>query len=464
MKTYSEILADYVSNVTFENIPHDVVEKTKCLIIDTLGVMVQGSDTPWSLILLNYFQECSGRPEADVVFHPVQLPASAAAFVNGCMAHSFDYDDDLASCHIACCVIPTALAIGQKVKASGKELIASIVIGYDVTVRVAQTLDGDNLFGQGYHPTSVCGTFGAVATASKLLGLSREQIVNAMGIAGSFPSGNIEWLTDGSMTKRFHGGKAASEGIVASSLAKNGFLGPRSIFEGANGILRIFRAKRKSSVLVDGLSQRFDILNSYIKWYPCCTCNAPAVDAVIELKKKYHLIPEEVKDVEVRVRKIGMLLVGEPLEKKQKPKTILDAQMSAPYCVAAALLAGELFSDQFTMDKINDPTVLKLARKVKVIWDPELDVPGNPRPAPAKVIIKMFNDRILEKRVDYQKGTYRNPLSIKELKEKYSKCIGRRFPEEKSRSLLDMIGSLETIKSVDKIKLYKDEDSSAMSG
>lgn len=454
MRTYSEQLADYISRISFEALPPEVVEKGKHLFLDTLGVMILGSDKPWSLSLLDYFKAQEGKEEADVIFHGIRIPAASAAFVNGTMAHSFDYDDDLAACHIACCVIPAALAAAQKVNASGKELITSIVIGYDVTVRLAETLDGHHLYAMGFHPTAVCGTYGAVAATGKLLGLSREQMVHAMGIAGSFISGSLEWLCDGSMTKRFHGGKSASEGITASSLAQRGFTGPRTILEGNNGVLKMFRAQREPHLLVEDLSRRFDILKSYIKWYPCCTCNAPLVDAVLAMREEASLKPKEIKEIEARVRKTCMALVGEPLYQKRNPQNILEAQMSAPYCIAAAMIQGKLFPHQFTMEKIKDPSIVGIAQKVTVVWDPSLDVSGNPRPVPGEVIIKMSDGRVLTKKVDYQKGTYRNPLTSREIEEKFSMCVEGKLSEKKKRNLIDLIGQIEKVEKINQIRLH----------
>ena len=415
--------------------------------------MILGSDSPWSRILLSYLRDQGGSQEADVVKQDVRLPAANAAFINGTMAHSFDYDDDLAACHVASCVIPAALAVGQKVKATGKALITSIVIGYDVTVRLAETLDGHHLYAMGFHPTPVCGTYGAVSAVSKLLRLSRDQIVHAMGIAGSFPSGSLQWLGDGTMTKRFHGGKSAGEGVISAHLAAKGFTGPRSIFEGKNGIFKMFQAKRPEHTLVEELSIRFDILKSYIKLYPCCTCNAPVIDAVLDLRKETPLNPDEIAGIEVKLRKTCMALVGDSLEKKQNPQTILDAQMSAPYCVAAALVDGEVFPGQFSTNKIKDEKILALAQKVRVDWDEALDVPGNPRPVPATVIVHTTGGEILRKRVNYQKGTYRNPLTQQELEEKFDCCVAGKLTEKEKRELIAAIHGLERIQDVNQIRL-----------
>jgi len=456
MKTFAQIIGDYVLNLSYDHLPHDVVDKCKALFLDTLGVMVLGANTPWSKSVLAYFKEQGGAQEADVVYHGVKLPSSSTAFVNGTMAHSFDYDDDLAACHVATCVIPAALAIGQKLGVSGRKLITAIVAGYDVTVRLAETLDGHHLYAMGFHPTPVCGTFGAAVATAKLLDLSRDQVVHALGIAGSFPSGSMEWLSDGSMTKRFHGGKSASEGIIASLLAQKGFTGPSSIFEGKNGIFPMFQAQRPHDTLIHQLSERFDILKSYIKLYPCCTCNAPIIDAVTELRKAGDLNPGNIERIEIRLRKTCMALVGEPLERKQHPETILEAQMSAPYCSAVALLDGEVFPPQFSPERIKDAKVQELARKTQVVWDENLEMCGTPRPVPAEIIITMLDGRMLRKRVDYQKGTYRNPLTPNELKRKFFICVKGRLSEQNADLLLNMIENLEKIEDIQTLKSYDD--------
>jgi 2-methylcitrate dehydratase PrpD len=451
MKTFSEIIAEYIVNLSDDSIPRDVSIRCKQVLLDTFGVIIFGANMPWSRMVLEYFIEQGGVPEAQTLFPRAGLPAAAAAFVNGTMAHSFDYDDDLAACHIACAVIPAALALAQKGRISGRRLITAIAAGYDIAVRLAETLDGHHLYAMGYHPTSVCGVFGAAAAACCVLKLSSELTTNALGIAGSFPSGSLEWLGDGSMTKRFHGGKAASEGVLAALLARKGFTGPRRIFEGENGVFKMFNAQKSHDTLVSELSRRFDVLKSYIKLYPCCTCNAPVIDAVIEIRQKYRLALEDIAEIEVGLRKTCINLVGEPIELKQNPRTALDAQMSAPFCVAAALVDGQLFPPQFAPEKIENSEILKLARKVRTVWKEELDVSGSPRPVPATVSIRLRDGNFLEKRVDYQKGTYRNPLQPQELERKFLICTDGKLSEQFQKIILERIAHLDRIEDVNRL-------------
>lgn len=453
MVTYSVQLANYISEISPEKISKEALNKAKELFLDTVGVMIFGSDLESSKIVLNHFISVGGAEESGVICSNIKLPAANAAFVNGTMAHSFDYDDDWAACHIACCVIPAAFAVAQRTKASINDFLGSIVIGYDVTVRLAQTLDGYNLYAMGFHPTSICGTYGAFSAVSKLLKLSSKEITNGFGIAASFISGSLEWLEDGSMTKRFHGGKAASEGIISAFLAKNGFTGPRTIFEGKDGIFKMFNAQRDHSLLVEDLGSRFDILKTFTKLYPCCTCNAPIIDAILDLKKECNFGADEIERIDVQLRKTCMYLVGEPLDKKQNPQNVLEAQMSAPYCVAAAVIDGELFPRQFTQQKVDDPEIKRLAKKVNTVWNPVFDINEPPRPIPANVKIKLKNATTLEKTVRYQKGTPSNPFTKKELKDKFLGCTEMKLGKEGAEKAFSKLASIQGSSNIDNLAL-----------
>jgi 2-methylcitrate dehydratase PrpD len=451
MASQAEKIAAYVAGLSFDDLPAEVVDKCKQVTLDTLGVMVLGCDSPWSKIIDTYYRSLGGTPEATIIGSNIRLPMIHTAFVTGTMAHSLDYDDDLYAVHVACCIIPAVLAAAEHLKASGKEIITAITIGYDLTVRLAVVLDGHHLYAMGFHPTSVCGGFGAAAAVSKLFGLSTDQIVSALGIAGSCASGGLECLSDGSMTKRFHGGKAASEGILAASLARNGYTGPRLIFEGDKGVLNMFRAKGSPDDLVQGLGDSFSILKSYIKLHACCTCNAPVIDAVLALKADAKFDWQQVHAVQVKLRNTCLPLVGRPIVPKQNPQTVLDAQMSAPYCTAVALTADNAFPEQFTPEKLSDPNIRELARKVNVEADPGLDVDGDPRPVPAEVFIKMNDGRSYEKKIVYQKGTYRNPLTSEELERKFSVCTGDKLPPEAGTQLRQAIENLEALNDIHEI-------------
>jgi 2-methylcitrate dehydratase PrpD len=443
--TYSEQLAKYIVDITPEKISAEALRKARELFLDTVGVMVFGSDLESSRIVLRHFESMGGAQEAGIIQSNLRLPAANAAFVNGTMAHSFDYDDDWAACHIACCVIPAALAIAQKTHSSVNDFLASIVIGYDVTIRLAQTLDGYNLYAMGFHPTPICGTYGAFAAVSKLLNLSVDEIAHGCGIAASFISGSLEWLEDGSMTKRFHGGKAASEGIMAGLLAKNGFTGPKTIFEGKDGVFKMLRAQRDHRLFTEELGTRFDILKTFMKLYPCCTCNAPIIDAVLELKREHHFSAEDVDHVDVQLRKSCMYLVGEPLDRKQNTENVLEAQMSAPYSVAAAIVDGELFPQQYTIEKVTNSKIKALSRRVTTTWNPEFEINTPPRPIPANVKIKLKSGATVEKTVFYQKGTPSNPFSEEELKAKFLGCTSERLGRDRARETFSKVLSVQDL-------------------
>jgi len=451
MREYADLIAEYIEKISFEILPIRVTEKCEQLLLDTLGVMILGSETQWSKILLTYFKEIGGKQQAKIINNKIMLPITNAAYLNGTMAHSFDYDDDLNACHIASCIIPAALAVGESINSSGKDLIEAISIGYDITTRIAETLDAHHLYTMGFHPTSVCGAFGAGATASKLMHLSHKQIINTMGIIGSLASGTTEWLSDGSMTKRFHGGKAAYDGVFAASLARLGYTGPKRIFEVSSGILKMFKAQRANQNLIDDFFLRYDILNSYIKLHACCTCNAPIIDALIAIRTENKIDINNIDNIIISIRETCLSLVGEPIEKKRKPKTILDAQMSAPYCAAIALLEGKGFPEQFGKDKIRNKQIINLMKKVEIISDSSLNVNKYPRPVPAKIKLIMHNEEVIEKQIDYQKGTYLNPLSKDEIENKFLVCVKSKMSEKNIRELISKVYDLKKIKDVGEI-------------
>lgn len=445
MKTYAEKIADYVVQVSFDDLPAEVVAKCKQIVLDTIGVAILGADAPWSRIITDYHRTMGGAAQSSVIGSNFKLPMAQAAFINGALAHALDYDDDLYAVHVACSIVPAVLAAAEHLGSSGKEIITAISIGYDIAIRLVKSLDGHHLYAMGLHPTPVCGGFGAAAAVSKLLGLSEKQTTSALGIAGSFASGGLECLSDGSMTKRMQGGKGAGEGVTAASLAKLNYTGPRMIFEGDHGIFHIFHAQGDPQNLVADFFDFFPITRSYTKLHACCTCSAPVIDAVFALKSEEKIDWRLIKDIEIRLRNTCLPLVGRPLERKQRPETVFDAQMSAPYAAAVALLKDNAYPDQFVPEKIHDPDLHALSAKVQVKGDVALDLDGDPRPVPAVVKINMEDGRTLTKRIDYQKGTYKNPAGQEDLENKFSVCVAGRLSEPVKQELTGTLASLESL-------------------
>jgi len=236
-KTYSEKLSDYVYGLGFDDVPDDVIEKTKLHILDTLGVALATYGMDFAQMMLEVSKSLGGPPESTVFGSGERLPAPNAALVNGTMSHGLDYDDmhRQAGLHLSTFVVPTALAISEAKGMTGKSAIVGIVSGYEVGARLGMAASGKLLL-RGWHPTGVLGAFTSAAVAGKIMGLSADRIATAMGIAGSQSSGSAQWIEEGSWTKRMHPGWASHSGIIAALLAQKGYDGPHKIYEGQKGI------------------------------------------------------------------------------------------------------------------------------------------------------------------------------------------------------------------------------------
>jgi 2-methylcitrate dehydratase PrpD len=217
MTTASESLAAWACSLDPMTLPPPTIHAAKRCVLDGVGVALAGADTPWVERVLAVARAQESQPRAGVFGHADRLSAALAALVNGTAVHALDYDDDPAACHIGAVVIPAALAAGEQVKASPLRFLAAVIVGYDVTTRIGEAVDADQLYLRGFHPTAVCGVFGAAAAVAFVLGLDAATTAQALGIAGSFSSGNQEFLAQGAMTKCLQAGKAAHDGVMASS-------------------------------------------------------------------------------------------------------------------------------------------------------------------------------------------------------------------------------------------------------
>src|SRR4030043_2339475 len=255
-----------------------------------------------------------------------KAPHIYSALANGTAGHAIEMDDgnNESSLHPGVVVFPTALATSEMAGASGKDFIEAVVLGYEVMIRLGKAIGPENSYQRGFHPTGTCGTFGASVSASKLLGLNKDGMVSAMGIAGSQASGSMEYLAQGTWTKRFHPGWAALSGMIAAQLARKGFRGPTSIIEGRDGFLHSYSDGADESKVLEGIGSQYEILRTSIKPHPCCRYMQPPIDAILQIVKENDLPPEKVEKVRVGILRAGAHLIAEPLEEKYTPKSIVD--------------------------------------------------------------------------------------------------------------------------------------------
>jgi 2-methylcitrate dehydratase PrpD len=339
---------------------------------------------------------------------------------NGTAAHAVELDDVTteSSLHPGVAVIPAALALAEERQASPAALLEAIVAGYEVTMRVGNALNPASAYARGFHPTGVAGVFGATMAAGRLLGLDQRALTTALGIAGTMAAGSLEYLADGAWTKRLNPGWAGHAGITAAHLAQAGFTGPSSVLDGRLGVLHAYTNDPMPERLTADLGAPLQIMRVSIKPYACCRYNHGLIDCVLQLRSNHGIKAEDVERIRLGVLSGGALLVADPIEQKRSPTNVVDAQFSAPYAAAAALVFGAGGLDAYTPERLANPALRELMARTDCYRDPSLDAPY-PRQWPAAAEIHLRDGRVLATRIEFALGEPENPVPRQALVDKF---------------------------------------------
>lgn len=425
--TYVQQFGAFAARCRDDGVPGDVEQSVRRRIVDTLGICVAAQTLDTSQAAVAYVLSAGGSEEAHVVGQQVRVPAAQAAFANGVLAHSLDYDDThLPSVlHPSASVIPAALAVAEANKNTGRELTAAIAAGLEICVRLgmagySREVRNSMFFEYGQHATSICGAIASAAAAGVLLDLDAETIAHAMGIAVSFAGGVLEGNRTGGTVKRAHCGWAAHGGVVAAQLAARGFTGPPTVLEGRFGFYQAFlRGEFDASQLADGLGDTWDVPRIFVKPYPANHFTHAGVDAAIRLREQ-GIRPKDVASAELGVAAPTVRTVGEPIEAKRRPETGYQAQFSGPYTVAAALFGGSglgLSLADFDDALVTAPERRELMQRISVVADPRCD-DIFPEQFPAVLRVTTHDGRHLEEAVLTTRGGPERPLSDAEIRQK----------------------------------------------
>jgi 2-methylcitrate dehydratase PrpD len=449
--TLVQTLGSFAASASYEAMSSELRGAVKDHILDSIGVSLAALPLDSSQMVL----QLAGPPstEANILGFGERVSGASAAFVNGVLAHSLDFDDThLPSVlHPSASVVPAALASGQSSDADSRQVIAAAAVGYEICIRLGMAgydrqARNSVFFEKGWHATSICGTIAAAAVAAKLFGLDAEGISNAMGIAVSFGSGVLEANRTGGSVKRLHCGWAAQSGIAAANAARVGITAPKLALEGGFGFYRAFCDGRfDQSEILEGLGERWSIAEIFYKPYPANHFTHAAIDASLRLRTRVDL--DDIRYIEVRVAAPTLRTIAEPLQSKLKPESGYHAQFSAPFAVAAALIGGGglgVWLDDFTDEKVGDDLYLGLAAKVRCLSDPRCDAIF-PNQFPAIVSMQTNSGETLEEAVLCNRGGPDNPLKPEELQKKFLANAGRVLDESQSEMLAEAIAGLEKI-------------------
>jgi len=462
--TIAEIFADFILNLNQKIISRHVKDRAAMRVLDFLAVALAGSQINSSRIMVEVMKELGGEPESVVLGEEWRSSCTSAALANGTMAHASDFDDDhrSATMHPGAVVVSAALALAEKEGSQGLDLVEAIVAGYEVVCRVGEAFLGTQ-YHEGFHPTGTCGVFGSAAAAAKILGLSHRETVSALGIAGTQAAGLEEWKTDGTWIKRMHPGKAAQSGILAALLARRGYTGPATIFEGKYGFLNAFSFERTydQEKITKDLGKVFVGHETAFKPYPCCRFLHQVIDGVLDIVEKESVLPAMIEKVNVKTFKVGIDTLMKPIKRRYQPETIVDAQFSIPFAVGAAVARKRVSLSEFTEESIHDPEILRIASKV---YGEEKEEYTNryPEKFPTSIEIRLKDNRVLSHYADLPSGDPAKKEYVddpsrfnEEIVNKFHQVVSEISPfSDRANTIVALMRDIENIRGVSELMQY----------
>jgi 2-methylcitrate dehydratase PrpD len=412
----AEQLAGRVAALRAGSLPGAVRAKCDDLLVDIVGLCIGARNEDYVKAALAGLDDDG---PCTAIGHARMLTAAGAALVNGTAAHGEDFDDTFEGgpVHAGAVIVPAMLAACERHGRSGPDALLGIAVGCEVMCRLS-TVVPKAVHKAGFHPTAIFGAMGAAAGVAAALGLSQKQIVDALGIAGSMASGVIEYLAEGTWTKRLHPGWAAQSGLRAALLARAGFLGPRTVLEGVHGLFHGFAHTTDGDydALIGGFGEHWVIETLAFKPYPCGTMAHPYIDCARRLAAR-GIRPADVKELVCEVAEGTVHRLWEPLALKQRPPNGYAAKFATPFLLATGFVRGVVGLDAFTGEAVRDPDVLALAAKVRYVIDPD-----NPYPNGFTGHIRaVLNDgSVMEERQPHFRGGANEPLTGAEIEEKFA--------------------------------------------
>lgn len=441
--TLSAAYADFILQVNCGSLPTPVIGQVKRLTLDLLGVALAGyGRMPFPRMVTESLAALGGRPQASILLHEGKYPAIHAAFANAACAHGLDMDDGhrFGALHPGAVIVPAALAAGELAGAGMPDVIAGIVAGYEVMIRIGVAISPSCL-NRGFHITGVTGPFGAAAAACRILGLNRRQIRHALGLAGLQSSGLIQVNHEiqGAQAKPLNPARAAQSGLWAAVLARDGAPGPEEIFEGEDGFLKAFADGVDRDALIAGLGERYETLNIYFKLYAACRHAHAAIDAVVEIASEEKPNPEQVAGIRVETYPAAIRLAG-----IRKAETPASARFSIPFSVALALVRGSAGAGDYVEGTVTDPGIQALASKVDLVASPRWEA-AYPRQRGATVVLTRKDGGSRRAEVPLAKGEPENPATWEQLYGKYTANAAAALTEEGARRLGEAVGRLQEL-------------------
>jgi len=438
-KTVAVELGEWVSGLTFADIPADVVEHIKTCLLDALGCGLFGAAQPWGVIAGNVAVAMSDGGACSLFGRRNKVGPGDAALANGTAIHGFELDDAHVSSshHPGAVTVPAVLAMAEVRGATGADVLTALAAGYEVGLRIG-ICAGVSHSTSGFHVTGTVGTFGAAAGAARVLNLSPQQTAHALGIGGTQAAGLYSART-GAMTKRFHAGRASQSGVVAALLAEQGFTGSLEIIEAPfGGFMSTLHGQFSSDTILEDIDSRWETVRVGLKPYSSCASSHTIVDSVRALRRR-GLSADGLARMTIRMSKKSQLNVGWPYQ----PGDVVAAQMNGYYIAAVTLLDGDAFIEQFAPSRLADPNILGLIPRIEIVHDPVLDRGGAGKRHAVHVDATLKDGKTLSVYTEQRRGSADHPLPAAEAEQKFRRLASTSLSEQEADDAMALVREIE---------------------
>lgn len=450
---YTQALANFVAGLTYDDIPRDVRQRIKLLILDSLGCALYGTQLEWTDIVLRTLESVDRTDDGCQIWGmDKRLSAPHAALVNGTMVQGFELDDvhRKGVLHVGAVTLPALIAVTEMKRAlTGRDFLTAAVAGYEIGPRVGICM-GQEHIGQGWHSGATLGVFSAAAGAAAGLRLSPEQTVHALGIAGTQSAGLMA-AQYGAMVKRMHAGRSSQSGLYGALLASNGFTGIVDVLESEYGgfCTTFSRSQDRFDLkeLTADLGKRFETMGIALKFYSCVGSNHTTLDAIRAMQERHPFGAEDVERFVVHGSQVTVDHVGW----KYKPEGLTSAQLNLPFCVATYMLEGDCFVEQFTEDCVADPDRMAYSERVETRHDPAITAKGSAYRHLVRVEVFLRDGTHMEETCEAARGSEKKFASEADVVEKFEKLAKHALPADRVAALKDAILNLEDLKDATEI-------------
>lgn len=464
-KTISQKIAEVGANLKFEDIDKRTIENAKIFMLDCLGCILSGSQIINAKTIRKAVAEFAAGGDCTIYGTGEKTNAMMAALINGTTGHSQDYDDDHreGTQHSSVAVLPAVLALAEKYGKNGKEVLTAYIFGSDITIRAGEVFNGTSYYA-GWHLTGTCGVFGATAGASKIMDANEQQMVDALGVAGSAASGIDEFNTTGAWTKRFHAGQSAMNGVLAAYMGKEGYFGPQTVFDGIHGFFNCFSFKGGANGyepnlpngyqwperMTENLGTKWEMADNSIKLHSCCRFTNNFCDCGIDIHNQPGFNWEDVVAIHAECNRFTDERLCRPEDVKRHPQGVVNAQFSMFYEIACTLIKGNALPDSFTEEAIKDERIHKLTDLITWEINDEFEA-VYPTKYPARVTCTMKDGSKYVGYVEYPKGDPEYPATFEEVKEKFFNNAAKTVGSVKANRIAELVADIENLDNMDEL-------------